>query len=161
MKNKSSKRFLDLKIYPNKSLTLFTLMVLFLIFFLTTSFVSIYFILIGAWPVSFFLVLDFILLFYAFKSYRKATRIYDRIILNDKLLIINVNKNGEKNKRIIEPTWLRLKVYSNRKDQYLSIISRGKSANVGSFLNLKELSELAKTIKSALIKRENHLTFDM
>ena len=161
MKNKSSKRFLDLKIYPNKSLTLFTLMVLFLIFFLTTSFVSIYFILIGAWPVSFFLVLDFILLFYAFKSYRKATRIYDRIILNDKLLIINVNKNGEKNKKIIEPTWLRLKVYSNRKDQYLSIISRGKSANVGSFLNLKELSELAKTIKSALVKRENHLTFDM
>ena len=161
MKNKSSKRFLDLKIYPNKSLTLFTLMVLFLIFFLTTSFVSIYFILIGAWPVSFFLVLDFILLFYAFKSYRKATRIYDRIILNDKLLIINVNKNGEKNKRIIEPTWLRLKVYSNRKDQYLSIISRGKSVNVGSFLNLKELSELAKTIKSALVKRENHLTFDM
>ncbi len=161
MKDKSSKRFLDLKIYPNKSLTLFTLMVLLLIFFLTTSFVSIYFILIGAWPVSFFLVLDFILLFYAFKSYRKATRIYDRIILKDKLLIINVNKNGEKNKRIIEPTWLRLKVYSNRKDQYLSIISRGKSANVGSFLNLKELSELAKTIKSALIKRENHLTFDM
>ena len=136
-------------------------MVLLLIFFLTTSFVSIYFILIGAWPVSFFLVLDFILLFYAFKSYRKATRIYDRIILKDKLLIINVNKNGEKNKRIIEPTWLRLKVYSNRKDQYLSIISRGKSVNVGSFLNLKELSELAKTIKSALIKRENHLTFDM
>ena len=161
MKNKSSKRFLDLKIYPNKSLTLFTLMVLFLIFFLTTSFVSIYFILIGAWPVSFFLVLDFVLLFYAFKSYRKATRIYDRIILKDKLLIINVNKNGEKNKRIIEPTWLRLKVYSNRKDQYLSIISRGKSVNVGIFLNLKELSELAKTIKSALIKRENHLTFDM
>lgn len=161
MKDKSSKRFLDLKIYPNKSLTLFTLMVLFLIFFLTTSFVSIYFILIGAWPVSFFLVLDFILLFYAFKSYRKATRIYDRIILKDKLLIINVNKNGEKNKKIIEPTWLRLKVYSNRKDQYLSIISRGKSVNVGSFLNLKELSELAKTIKSALIKRENHLTFDM
>ena len=161
MKDKSSKRFLDLKIYPNKSLTLFTLMVLFLIFFLTTSFVSIYFILIGAWPVSFFLVLDFILLFYAFKSYRKATRIYDRIILKDKLLIINVNKNGEKNKRIIEPTWLRLKVYSNRKDQYLSIISRGKSVNVGSFLNLKELSELAKTIKSALVKRENHLTFDM
>ena len=161
MKNKSSKRFLDLKIYPNKSLTLFTLMVLFLIFFLTTSFVSIYFILIGALPVSFFLVLDFILLFYAFKSYRKAKRIYDRIILKDKLLIINVNKNGEKNKRIIEPTWLRLKVYSNRKDQYLSIISRGKSVNVGSFLNLKELSELAKTIKSALIKRENHLTFDM
>ena len=161
MKNVSPKQFLDLKIYPNKSLTLLTLMILFFIFFFITSIISIYFIFIGAWPVSFFLILDFILLFYAFKSYRKATRIYDRIILKDKLLVINVNKNGEKNKRIIEPTWLRLKVYSNRKNQYLSIISRGKSVNVGNFLNLKELSELAKTIKSALIKRENHLTFDI
>ena len=158
--NKSSKRFLDLKIYPNKSLTLFTLMVLFLIFFLTTSFVSIYFILIGAWPVSFFLVLDFILLFYAFKSYRKATRIYDRIILNDKLLIINVNKNGEKNKKIIEPTWLRLKVYSNRKDQYLSIISRGKSVNVGSFLNLKELLNWQNN-KKRINKERKSFNFDM
>ena len=81
MKNVSSKQFLDLKIYPNKSLTLLTLMILFFIFFFITSIISIYFIFIGAWPVSFFLILDFILLFYAFKSYRKATRIYDRIIL--------------------------------------------------------------------------------
>ena len=53
------------------------------------------------------------------------------------------------------------KIDGNFKNQYLSIISRGKSVNVGNFLSLKELSELAKTIKSALIKRENHLTFDM
>ena len=61
----------------------------------------------------------------------------------------------EKNvKKVIEPTWLRLKIYSNRKKQYLSIISKGKAVNVGNFLNIKELADLAKIIKQALIKRE-------
>ena len=161
MVNKNTKRYLDLKIYPNKSLTLVTLIIFFLLFFLTTVFASFYFAHIGAWPVSLFLLVDFIFVYYAFSKYRKQTKVYDRIILKDKLLIINVNKNGEKDKKIIEPTWLRLKVYSNNKKQYLSIISKGKSVNVGNFLNLKELADLAKLIKKALIKRENHLSFDI
>ena len=161
MTKNNAKRFLDLKVYPNKSITLLSLITLFLLFFIATSLASLYFIFLGAWPVAFFLVLDFFLLFYAFKKYRKTSRIYDRIILKDKLFVINVNNKGVKNKKVIEPTWLRLKIYSNRKKQYLSIISRGKSVNVGKFLSLKELSDLAKVIKQALIKRESHLTYDL
>ena len=85
---------------------------------------------------------------------------YDRVILKNKLLVINVNKDGDKVKKIIEPTWLRLKIYSDRKKQYLSIISQGKSVKVGEFLNIKELLALAKEIKKALIKRERYLTFN-
>jgi len=161
MINSDAKRFLDLKIYPNKSLTLFTFIVFFLFFSTTTVIASLYFTIIGAWPVSFFLILDLLFLFYAFKRYRKTSKIYDRIILNDKLFIINVNKYGERREKVIEPTWLRLKIYSNRKKQYLSIISKGKAVNVGNFLNIKELADLAKIIKQALIKRENYLTFDI
>ena len=161
MINSDAKRFLDLKIYPNKSLTLFTFIVFFLFFSTTTVVASLYFTIIGAWPVSFFLILDLLFLFYAFKRYRKTSKIYDRIILNDKLFIINVNKHGERCEKVIEPTWLRLKIYSNRKKQYLSIISKGKAVNVGNFLNIKELADLAKIIKQALIKRENYLTFDI
>ena len=115
MINSDAKRFLDLKIYPNKSLTLFTFIVFFLFFSTTTVIASLYFTIIGAWPVSFFLILDLLFLFYAFKRYRKTSKIYDRIILNDKLFIINVNKHGERCEKVIEPTWLRLKIYSNRK----------------------------------------------
>lgn len=161
MINSDAKKFLDLKIYPNKSLTLFTFIVFFLFFSTTTVIASLYFTIIGAWPVSFFLILDLLFLFYAFKRYRKTSKIYDRIILNDKLFIINVNKHGERCEKVIEPTWLRLKIYSNRKKQYLSIISKGKAVNVGNFLNIKELADLAKIIKQALIKRENYLTFDI
>ena len=59
----------------------------------------------------------------------------------------------------IDPTWLRLKIYSDNRKQYLSIISRGKSVKVGRFLNIKELEDLAKLIKKALIEREKLLTF--
>ena len=73
---------------------------------------------------SIFLLMDFILVFYAFNSYKIRSRMYDRVILKNKLLVINVNNDGDKVKKIIEPTWLRLKIYSDRKKQYLSIISQ-------------------------------------
>ena len=41
---------------------------------------------------------------------------YDRIILKKKLLIINVSKTGYKTLKVIDPTWLRLKVYSDEKN---------------------------------------------
>ena len=151
--------FLNLKIYPNKSVTFFTMLIFFLIFFSATAAASFYFASIGAWPVSFFLLADFILLYFAFKKYNKDSKMYDRIILNNKLTIINVSKSGSKSLKIIDPTWLRLKIYSDRKKQYLSIISHGKSVKVGRFLNIKELEDLAKVIKKALIEREKLLTF--
>ena len=159
MHKKKPYNFLNLKIYPNKSVTFFTLIIFFLIFFIATAVASFYFVSIGAWPVSFFLLADFILLYFAFKKYDKDTKMYDRIILKNKLLIINVSKTGSKSLKIIDPTWLRLKIYSDRKKQYLSIISHGKSVKVGRFLNIKELEDLAKVIKKALIEREKLLTF--
>ncbi|MDC3024093.1 DUF2244 domain-containing protein [Alphaproteobacteria bacterium] len=159
MSEKKSYNFLNLKIYPNRSLTLITLIMFFLIFSLTTAFASLYFILIGAWPVSIFLFADFILLYLAFKKYNQESKIYDRIILKKKLHIINVKKNGVRSSKIIDPTWLRLKIYSDNRKQYLSIISRGKSVEVGKFLNIKELETLAKVIKEALIEREKVLTY--
>ena len=156
----NSEYFLNLRIYPNKSLTLFAFIIFFLVFFFTSAFASLYFILIGAWPVSIFLLIDFGLIYYSFNKYKIKSRIYDKIILKNKLFVINVNKDGQKVEKVIEPTWLRLKVYSDRRKQYLSIISQGKSVKVGEFLNVQELSDLAKIIKKALIKRERYLTFN-
>ena len=151
--------FLNLKVYPNKSLSLITFIIFLLIFLVTTCFAAFYFVLIGAWPVSIFLLADFIFLYFAFNKYNKDSKMYDRIILKKKLLVINVSKTGKKKLRVIDPTWLRLKIYSDNKNQYLSIISRGKSVEVGKFLNIKELEDLAKVIKNALIERERTLTF--
>ena len=158
--NNNTKYFLNLKLYPNRSLSLLSFMIFSLILILTTVIASMYFIGIGAWPVSFFLLLDLGLIFFAFKKYDKESKTYDRIILKKKLFVISVNKNGKRITKIIEPTWLRLKVYSGRKSRYLSIMSKGRSVKVGRFLNIKELSDLATLIKKALIKREQELTFN-
>ena len=159
MSSKKPYNFLNLKVYPNKSLTLITFMIFFIIFSSVTTFASFYFILIGAWPVSIFLCIDLIFLYLAFKKYNQESKIYDKIILKKKLHIINVKKNGVKTSKVIDPTWLRLKIYSDNRKRYLSIISRGKSVEVGKFLNIKELEDLAKVIKKALIEREKVLTF--
>tara|TARA_S200000501_G_C20690716_1_gene684962 strand:- start:453 stop:935 length:483 start_codon:yes stop_codon:yes gene_type:complete len=151
--------YLNIKIYPNQSLSLIILICFFSFFFIATLLLSSYFFSIGAWPVSLFLLLDFFLIYFAFNKYKRGTKIYDRIVLNTKLHIINVNKTGKIKKSILEPTWLRLKIYSGRKSRYLSIISKGKSVTVGEYLNVKELLDLAKVIKKALIEREQKLTF--
>ena len=155
---KKTGQFLNLKVYPNKSITLITLIVFFLIFFIISFFGALYFLFLGAWPVSIFLLADFIFLYFAFNKYSKESKVYDRIILKKKLCIINVSKNGSKSFKIIDPTWLRLKVYSDNKKQYLSIISKGNSVKVGKFLNIEELDNLANVIKKALIEREKLLT---
>ena len=42
---------------------------------------ALYFLFLGAWPVSIFLLADFIFLYFAFNKYSKESKVYDRIIL--------------------------------------------------------------------------------
>ena len=65
--------------------------------------------------------------------------------------------NGHIKEFLIEPTWLRLKIYTRNNAGHLDIISRGRSVRVGNFLNEKEVKSLAYLIKDALIKRESEL----
>ena len=64
---KKTNQFLNLKVYPNKSLTLITLVVFFLIFFIISSLELYIFLFLGAWPVSIFLLADFIFFILCFQ----------------------------------------------------------------------------------------------
>ena len=150
---KKSSQFLNLKVYPNKSITLITLVVFSNIFYYFILRSSIFFVSRSLACFN-FLLADFIFLYFAFNKYNNESKVYDRIILKKKLCIINICKNGSKSFKIIDPTWLRLKIYSDNKKQYLSIISRGKSVKVGKFLNIEELDNLAKSLKGFNRKRE-------
>ena len=98
---KKTYQFLNLKIYPNKSLTLITLVAFFIVFSLATTFASFYFILLGAWPVSVFLFADFILLYLAFIRYNRDSKIYDRIILKKNYLLLMLKKMVLKTLRLL------------------------------------------------------------
>ena len=158
MKNKI--KYLDIKLYPNKSIELKGLLFVGFIFAVLTTSISTHFIFHGAWPVGVFLFLDLIIILFAFKvSYSRSQR-YERIILADKLLIKKQYKKGHEQITKIEPSWLRLKVFYYNNSGHLEIISKGKSMIIGDYLNLIELKKLAKEIKNALIQREQALTLN-
>jgi uncharacterized membrane protein len=151
------KNYLDLKLYPNKSISIKGLSFISFIFTLLTALISIHFIVVGAWPIGIFFFLDLIIILFAFKVNYSRSQKYERIVLADQLLIKKKYKKGHETTIKIEPSWLRLKVYYYNNSGHLEIISKGKPLIIGSYLNLIELKKLAKEIKSALIKREQAL----
>ena len=110
MIKKINKTYLNLKVYPNKSLSFLGLCIILFVFFILTSIISFYFFIKGAWPVVFFLIIDFILFYYAFYIYKRKSRAYDIITLKQNLIIKKVSTSGQIKEFLIEPTWLRLKI---------------------------------------------------
>ena len=157
---KKKKNYLDLVLYPNKSLSLTSMLFLSSIFVILSFLISLYFINNGAWPVGAFLFLDLIIILLAFKINYKNSKRYERIILNEKLFIKKINFKGIEETIKIEPSWLRLKVKCNNNSGHLEIISKGKSQIIGNYLNVGELKKLAKEIKKALITRERELSLN-
>ena len=154
------KKYLDLVLYPNRSLNLTGLIFLAMVFTGLSFFISIYFISNGAWPVGVFLFIDLLIILLAFKISYSHSKKYERIILDERLLIKKINKSGKEQTINIEPSWLRLKVRCYNNKGHLEIISRGKSQVIGTYLNKMELKKLAKEIKKALITREKEISLN-
>ena len=157
---KKKKNYLDLVLYPNKSLSLTSMLFLSSIFVILSFLISLYFINNGAWPVGAFLFLDLFIILLAFKINYNYSRKCEHIILNEKLFIKKINFKGIEETIKIEPSWLRLKVKCNNNSGHLEIISKGKSQIIGNYLNVGELKKLAKEIKKALITRERELSLN-
>ena len=125
------KKYLDLVLYPNRSLNLTGLIFLAMVFTGLSFFISIYFISNGAWPVGVFLFIDLLIILLAFKISYSHSKKYERIILSERLLIKKINKSGKEQTINIEPSWLRLKVRCYNNKGHLEIISKGKSQVIG------------------------------
>ena len=121
MKNK--KNYLDQVLYPNKSLSLKSMLFLSSIFVILSFLISLYFINNGAWPVGAFLFLDLLIILLAFKINYNNSRKCERIILNEKLFIKKINFKGIEETIKIEPSWLRLKVKCKNNSGHLEILS--------------------------------------
>ena len=154
------KNYLNLIIYPNRSLSLKSLLFLAIVFTLLNFLISLYFISNGAWPVGAFLFLDLFIILLAFKINYRNSKKCEQIILNEKLFIKKINFKGIEKTIKIEPSWLRLKVKCINNRGHLEIISKGKSQIIGNYLNVLELKKLAKEIKKALIIREKELSLN-
>ena len=72
------KNFLDIKIYPNQSLSPKGLIILMILITIPAGFIGIAFYLTGVWPVLGFMGLEIILIYVAFKILFNRNKFYTR-----------------------------------------------------------------------------------
>ena len=141
--------FLNIKIYPNNSLSpkgFFLLMAFITIPCLT---IGIMFMVMGAWPVLGFMGLEVFLIYIFFKILFHKNNFYEHIILDTKHFnIFYNNKNKTIDTIVLEPTWLQVKL--NKTEKSLFVLTHGKIIELGKCLAFKEKVSLAKTIDDAL-----------
>jgi len=147
--------FLNIKIYPNNSLSQKGFYILMIFITLPSLFIGGMFFFMGAWPVLGFMGLELILIYIFFKILFYKNNFYEHITLDKRKFNIHYsNKNKIFNTIALEPTWLKVNI--ENKNKTLVITTHGKTIELGKCLALKEKTNLAETIKSALITwREN------
>ena len=152
--------FLNIKIYPNNSLSpkgFFLLMAFITIPCLT---IGIMFMAMGAWPVLGFMGLEVFLIYIFFKILFHKNNFYEHIILDTKHFnIFYNNKNKTIETIVLEPTWLQVKL--NKTEKSLFVLTHGKIIELGKCLAFKEKVSLAKTIDDALFNwKKNNQNFN-
>ena len=133
-----------LLIKPNKSLS--NLQIIFFLFItgLLIAFIGIRFVLVGAWPILIFGVIEFLILVYCFYLYFNFAKKRERIILDQKeMKIQKLNDLKIEDDQNYNLHWSSLK---NNKD-YLSIHYAGKKIAFAKFLNPQHRLKLKKIIE--------------
>lgn len=143
---------LNLKLFPQRSLKPehFSKMLLVLIVICTLA--SIRFIIVGAWPVVFFLGADVVALWFAFfLSYRRG-RIFETVQLSaTDLIITKSDAGGRVTSTRFEPYWATVSIETVGADKNILTVSHhDKRVEIGDFLVPHERRQLATTISDAL-----------
>ena len=118
------------------------------IFFLGSTIFS----LAGAWPISGFFCIEFVVLYLAFRACSKKLQSKEIILLrpND-LTVERITANGTRSSWHFQPYWLRITLRNQNSNQgQLVFSSGGQSVNVGSFLSKNDQISLALELQKAL-----------
>ena len=143
---------LDLTLTPNRSFsrrqTRWLILAVGGIFFLG----GLRFLVLGAWPVIPFMVIDVALLVWAFRANYAAARGHERLILaGDALTLARVSAHGIERRYGFEPYWTRVEIEETPAgDAHLWLAAHGKRVRVGGFLSAPERRDVGATIAAAL-----------
>jgi uncharacterized membrane protein len=118
-----------------------------------TSFVSgVLFLIAGAWPVTFFFGLDFLLIYWAFKlNYRDGKRYETIRVTRSAVTLTQVDARGASRYRDFPTTWVQI-ARGERKDGRFSLAfsDRGERIAFGDFLTDDERREFAEILGQAI-----------
>ncbi len=149
-------------LYPNPPLGAVGFL-LFMAVLGTVSFcIAAMFVAMGAWPVSGFFGLDFVLVGLAFHSVRRTARRREFVRLGErKLEVERVEPNGRRQSWSFEPYWVQVEIDDPpRTDSPLILRSHGRGISIGSFLTPQERLEFAQALRSALRRHRTAMLGD-
>lgn len=143
----------DARLNPHRSLTPRGFRALMVATLLATTLFSLPFYLMGAWPVVGFMGLDVLALYIAFRVNFRAARAYEELRLTPiELLFARVSTRGARREWRFNPAWVRFERVEHEEfgTQRLSLVSRGRSLEVGAFLGPDQKADLATRFSRAL-----------
>ncbi len=144
---------LDVRLHPHRSLQVKAFRRLMAATFIVSALFSLPFYLMGAWPVVGFLGLDVLGVYIAFRVNYRAARAYEYLRLTSlELLFARVSARGGRREWRFNPSWVRFERIDHPEfgAQRLSLISRGRSLEVGRFLGPEQKAEFAARFSRAL-----------
>jgi len=143
---------LDLRLFPHRSLDRRQFRWLMLSLTGVCALAGLRFLVLGAWPVAAFLMLDVVLVWGAFRLNYHAARAYEEVRLADhQLCVRQVDPWGRERITRFNPAWVRV-VLDRLHDgvQRLFLAGQGQRVMIGGFLTPDERVEVAGAIRAAL-----------
>lgn len=153
--------FLNLRLYPHRSLSVRQFRRLMVVVGIVTALSAVRFLMLGAWPVAFFFLLDAALLYGAFRLNYASAKEYEEVQLNEDALIVRrVSAHGKEEQVQFEPYWVRLELETiGAEENRLWLRSHGKRLLLGRFLTPEERLEIKAVIEDGLARRDHALRF--
>jgi len=110
------------------------------------------FLTIGAWPVSGFCGLEFLLFYLLFRANYRGAQMFERVRLTEGLLTVERHdRRGGVRRWTFQPYWLRVSLQEPPEpDSPLTLSSHGRSLVIASFLPPSERLDLAHALRRAL-----------
>jgi uncharacterized membrane protein len=120
------------------------------------------FILLGAWPVFGFLVLDVFLVYVAFRANYRAANAYEEVTVTaSELTVRKVTPRGRvRQEWTANPLWVRLQqdIHEEFGVERLFLISRGERLAIAGFLGPEEKKSFAQALSQALFEAKRGAT---
>ena len=111
------------------------------------------FLIAGAWPVTGFLGLDVLLVYWAFRANYRAARAYETVTVTaSELVVRHVSHRGHKTQMSFNPLWVKLERESDPEFNAgkLYLVSRSRKLAIAGFLSPREKDAFAGALRAAL-----------
>jgi uncharacterized membrane protein len=121
------------------------------------------FLILGAWPVFGFFGLDVLAVYFAFRTnFARATAREEISVTPTELRVRRISHRGSVSEWSFNPLWVRLdkQVHEEYGVERLSLVSRGRSLTIASFLGPDEKASFAKALTVALASAKRGVDYN-